>query len=221
MTDEEADKSIFSAPSTDNTISPLPVSLSQTLAAKPNATTMSSDLESLERIIRQVKLVNVLKTTASVELSIAPLIPSANSNVVTVSTLAVPSNLATTAKEPSPPVEGSITHSIEEAGRDATLLGAIPSPAEVVSGVDDVAAQLIAMGLGDPVDFFGTGGKQVIGPGGIAVPDIDKLLPRHTGIYPPTDRMSVFTCKYNMSRFSGDTNLMNLRTPPKLRLVNI
>ncbi|KAF8342119.1 uncharacterized protein EI90DRAFT_3011662 [Cantharellus anzutake] len=65
-------------------------------------------------------------------------------------------------------------------GLDATLMGAIPSPKTIVDGMNDVSAQLLAMGLGGPLDP----------PGDVA---LQGLLPNHKGIYPPTDRLSVIT----------------------------
>ncbi|KAF8319574.1 uncharacterized protein EI90DRAFT_2893211, partial [Cantharellus anzutake] len=68
-------------------------------------------------------------------------------------------------------------------GLDATLMGAIPSPKTIVDGMNDVSAQLLAMGLGGPLES----------PGDAA---LQGLLPNHKGIYPPTDRLSVITCEW-------------------------
>ncbi|KAF8315979.1 uncharacterized protein EI90DRAFT_297170 [Cantharellus anzutake] len=62
-------------------------------------------------------------------------------------------------------------------------MGAIPSPQTILGGMNDVSAQLLAMGLGGPSES----------PGDVA---FQGLLPNHKGIYPPTDRLSVFTYWY-------------------------
>ena len=75
----------------------------------------------------------------------------------------------------------------ENVAKEVTLMGALPSPAVVAGGVNDMATQLIALGLGDPKSAL------------VATsPDLNGLLPDHTGVYPPTDRMSVITCEFNI-----------------------
>jgi len=86
----------------------------------------------------------------------------------------------------TPPAASKVEPPIKLMDNEATLMGALPSPAVVANGVNDLATQLIALGLGDPKLMLAT------------TPDLNGLLPDHSGVYPPTDRMSVITCEFDI-----------------------
>jgi hypothetical protein len=61
----------------------------------------------------------------------------------------------------------------ESGDGEGILAGALPSPEMVINGFTQVTPQLMALGY--------AAGKS--------------LVPNHNGIYPPTDRLSILTCK--------------------------
>lgn len=159
-TDEKAEVEVFSELATSTksaaAISPHSVGISRTAIAV--------DTDTLANVLGKINIVNFLK--------LDPI--AANP---TRSTFSEQPDLEVL--PPKRPLE------LGDAGRDATLSGAMPSPATVIDGVNDMATTLLALGLGNP--------NVLAQPG---APKIDELLPDHASVYPPTDRMTVITCEY-------------------------
>ena len=235
-TDEEVDKLFFN-PQSRNTVSTLgplrsPTSNNDiTNTFKTNTATITNDFETLAHAFENIKLVNILRSSSDAHEpspQSSPLPPTL-APVRTLSALAIPPP-AESNSEPEagiePPTISPIPSPTPEAsgGTDAILLGAFPSPAAVFDGLNELAEQLIAIGLGDPDTLIfpssrggggagGLPGYQLGGPGGLggrgragpggqgagagteAGMDVTQLLPDHKGVYPPTDRLSVLTCK--------------------------
>lgn len=165
-TDEEAETNVFSKLASTVSLTSLPPS---PFTPVPK-TTISASMNTLADVLGQLKLVNFLQ------------LDPANA-------AAAPKTLVESKPQNSTEAEPfSQPKDLKDVGKDVTLMGALPSPAVVADGVNNMATQLIALGLGDP--------KSMLAP---TAPDLNELLPDHSGLHPPTDRMSVITCEFNIS----------------------
>jgi hypothetical protein len=165
-TDEEAEANVFSKLGPTTSLAALPLSPS----TPSPTTTISASINTLADVLGQLKLVNFLQHGPT-NATTVPKSPSENEP------------RASTEAEPL-----AQRKDLASVGKDVTLMGALPSPAVVAHGVNNMATQLIALGLGDP--------KSMLAP---TAPDLNGLLPDHTGVHPPTDRMSVITCEFDIS----------------------
>lgn len=159
QTDEETD-ALF--------LSKIPTT-SPSSAPDSSAATIATNIDTLAQTLSQIKLINFLQFR-----------PHPHSASET-------SPLDSEDSSSSPdiaPIPPKIGEPSAASALDATLLGAIPSPRTVEKGVDEMAKQMIALGLGNP--------SALLGP---SAPKLEDLLPSHAGVYPPEDRMSVITCE--------------------------